>query len=412
MPVQILMVGNGTNYNRGCEAIARGTFALFSAAGRSVELISAVLVSDAEQEKAVAEHVAGPGEPAQVPLHVRTSRNAIDRIKARFPGGRPKYFGEEIDGYVENADLVLQVGGDNYSLDYGPPWAFIDLDNQIKANGVPVYIWGASVGPFSAMPRVQTLMTRHLNSIDGVLVRESVSYNDLISMGVENVHQMIDPAFFMPPQIPDNPGFDADQFHGAVGLNLSPFQATHLSGSHHNYWETTEVELENLADFGAELVDEVLATSDAPLVLLPHVFGPHTWNDDYRLLSTVRRKLDARNLERVAIPSPNLSAPELKWIASNCSVFAGSRTHATLAAVSTGVPTLAFGYSRKAQGLMRDLYDADDYVIPPAEFTIDNVISSLSKLISQESKLRHHLDERLAAIRKMGLSAVAVTTAP
>ncbi len=41
------------------------------------------------------------------------------------------------------------------------------------------------------------------------------------------------------------------------------------------------------------------------------------------------------------------------------------RTHATIAAYSTGVPTLVVGYSVKARGIARDLFGTEDgYVLP------------------------------------------------
>lgn len=59
------------------------------------------------------------------------------------------------------------------------------------------------------------------------------------------------------------------------------------------------------------------------------------------------------------------TAPELKYIISQCSFFVGARTHATIAAYSSCVPTLVVGYSVKARGIARDLFGTEDgYVLP------------------------------------------------
>jgi polysaccharide pyruvyl transferase WcaK-like protein len=56
---------------------------------------------------------------------------------------------------------------------------------------------------------------------------------------------------------------------------------------------------------------------------------------------------------------------ELKWVISQCRFFVGARTHATIAAYSTCVPTLVIGYSVKSKGIATDLFGTDrNYVVP------------------------------------------------
>lgn len=46
-------------------------------------------------------------------------------------------------------------------------------------------------------------------------------------------------------------------------------------------------------------------------------------------------------------------------------MFIGARTHATIAAYSSCVPTLVVGYSIKARGIAKDLFGTDEgYVLP------------------------------------------------
>ena len=57
-----------------------------------------------------------------------------------------------------------------------------------------------------------------------------------------------------------------------------------------------------------------------------------------------------------------------KYIISQCRFFVGARTHSTIAAYSTCVPTLVVGYSVKARGIARDLFgDENNYIIPVQE---------------------------------------------
>ena len=59
------------------------------------------------------------------------------------------------------------------------------------------------------------------------------------------------------------------------------------------------------------------------------------------------------------------NSEQLKSIISNAECFIGARTHATIAAYSSTVPTLVVGYSVKAKGIAKDLFGTyANYVIP------------------------------------------------
>ena len=53
--------------------------------------------------------------------------------------------------------------------------------------------------------------------------------------------------------------------------------------------------------------------------------------------------------------SPDLDASEVKWCISKLDWFVGSRMHATIAALSSGVPCAAIAYSRKFRGVFATL---------------------------------------------------------
>ena len=51
---------------------------------------------------------------------------------------------------------------------------------------------------------------------------------------------------------------------------------------------------------------------------------------------------------------------ELKGYIARCRFFVGARTHATIAAYSSCVPTLVLGYSVKSRGIARDLFGNEE----------------------------------------------------
>ena len=73
---------------------------------------------------------------------------------------------------------------------------------------------------------------------------------------------------------------------------------------------------------------------------------------------------------------------------SQCSYFIGARTHATIAAYSTGVPTLTLGYSVKSQGIAKDLFGtAENYVLSYKD------IKSKDMLLNNFVWIMNHNDE-------------------
>ena len=72
----------------------------------------------------------------------------------------------------------------------------------------------------------------------------------------------------------------------------------------------------------------------------------------------------------------------------------GARTHAVIAAYSSGVPTLALGYSVKAKGLAEDIFGVDTpYVLP-----IENIADETA-VTRRWIRLRSHAPEITETLR-------------
>lgn len=76
-------------------------------------------------------------------------------------------------------------------------------------------------------------------------------------------------------------------------------------------------------------------------------------------------------------------------------MFIGARTHATIAAYSTCVPTLVIGYSVKSKGIARDIFGTDEgLVIPTSEITgTETLIRFYENFLSKKESYRRHLEE-------------------
>jgi len=86
-------------------------------------------------------------------------------------------------------------------------------------------------------------------------------------------------------------------------------------------------------------------------------------------------------------------------------LFAGSRTHSTIAALSSGVPTLSFAYSIKAQGINRDIFDHTEYCLHPEGMKAEVVSNHILSMLDEITTIRRFLQERIPEVQRDALNA-------
>ena len=104
----------------------------------------------------------------------------------------------------------------------------------------------------------------------------------------------------------------------------------------------------------ANMIYWILEHTDCSVALIPHVVWKD--NDDRTALKQIHEKFKDTN--RVLMID-DCNCMQLKGHISRCRFFIGARTHATIAAYSTCVPTLALGYSIKARGIATDIFGTE-----------------------------------------------------
>lgn len=382
-----LLVGNSSNDNRGCEAINRGTLAVLrTSVGPDIKVATGVLADPAVIARQQVD--SDEGDPEAFRIAVDLPRSLAGRLRRRVFGGAQPIQVSGLDPWLDKARFVLEVGGDNYSLDYGRPAVHLEIDRQILDRGLPLVIWGASIGPFDADPAFEPEILAHFARLSRIFVRETISRDYLVERGLNNVSLMADPAFLLRPIAPRKVVWDQAAAKGAIGLNFSPFQAKMFGGQAIDYWQFGPAQFDPLVALCAEMVEAVARRYERPILLVPHVMTDFAWNNDWKLLQRVMRALSPSVADRVQCLPPDLRSAQTKWAIAQCSIFAGSRTHATIAAMSSGIPTLTFGYSRKSLGLARDLYGHDDFCIPLQMFSVATVLAAFDRMMDEEEQLK------------------------
>lgn len=238
--------------------------------------------------------------------------------------------------------VLLSIGGDNYC--YGDNNYIYMVNRAAKAKGCKTVLWGCSVEPKD----ISAAMEEDLKSYDFIVARESITFHSLKKIN-HRVALFPDPAFSLPIQN----GIWPSQLEGKsyIGINMSPMIQSKES--------KPGIVLENYKF----LIQKILENTDYQIAFIPHVVKPG--NDDRVAMQKLYDEVGCS--DRVVLV-PDQNCMQLKEIISQCVCFVGARTHATIAAYSTNVPTLVVGYSVKARGIARDLFGEEkNYVLPVQE---------------------------------------------
>lgn len=150
------------------------------------------------------------------------------------------------------------------------------------------------------------------------------------------------------------------------------------------------------------LIKHIIDTTDMQVALIPHVVWDN--NDDRKQLRVLYDKF--KDTGRVVMLEDH-NCMELKGYISRCRFFIGARTHATIAAYSTCVPTLVIGYSVKAKGIAKDIFGTyENYVLPVQSLSNkDDLINAFEWMKSDEDDIRKYLNEGMPVYKENALKS-------
>ena len=392
-----LFVGNGPYRNRGCEAIVRGTMELLSGIwGEGISAQAGVMASPETVSQQQAAEIDGRVRNFSV-SHVGqrlTKKWIMAQANKRF-GTSFQPHTQDLMGRTDGMRAAMQLGGDNYSLDYGRPWDYIAVDRYLQSQGVPVFLWGASVGPFEKDAEFAPTMYANLKPLNGIFVRETETQAYLARHGVsENVHLVADPAFVMKKTAPADPAVQGLVSDRTIGINISPLVARFAGASGVDAWR----------EKAAAMIIACGKRTGRPILLIPHVASPKPDEDDYTFMQSLKDVVGTQAGVPVEI-APPLGAAELKWLIGRCAAFAGARTHSTIAALSSHVPTLSLSYSVKAIGINQDIFGHQEFCQSVKTIEPEQLATIMAQLVDDGAGVRQFLDDKIPEVQDRSRSA-------
>ena len=286
---------------------------------------------------------------------------------------------------VKPGDIAFSIGGDNYC--YRGTEILAAQNSLFRRKGAKTVLWGCSVEPELLKDKA---IAKDLAAYDHIVARESISYAALKVINPNTV-LMPDPAFTLARiDLPLPDGWIKGKM---IGVNASPLILQNSKDG-------------NLVlDAYKTLIQRVLDTTDCSVALIPHVVWES--NDDRVPLKIL---YDAfRDTGRVILLDDH-NCMELKGYIARCRMFIGARTHATIAAYSSCVPTLVLGYSVKSRGIARDLFGTEDnYVLPVQGLnSADALAIGFDWLRMHENEIREYLHKTISDYISNTFSAYAV----
>jgi len=277
----------------------------------------------------------------------------------------------QIADSIDKNTLCLSIGGDNYC--YGIPRWIYYTNNIAAKKGSKTVFWGCSVDP----NLINKEMLEDLKKYSLIIARESITYQAFIDNGLTNSVLLPDPAFTLDTKLTELPnGFVSGN---TIGINVSPLIMRSETSEGIVFKSYTK------------LIQHIIDITDCQVALIPHVL----WDHDNDMVPLSKLYDLFKNTGRVILIGDTYNCMELKGFISRCRFFIGARTHATIAAYSTGVPTLVIGYSVKARGIAKDIFGSEDkYILPVQKLEQENqLINAYDSLVAQEADIRKHLSD-------------------
>lgn len=360
-----ILYAHGGSMNHGCEAIVRSITKLLK-----LDTNHILLSNHPDEDTYYGINNLLTVENSQDKVHT----GLLYQICSKLHNDKDLYYYKKlyrrIFNVAQKGDVALSIGGDNYCYS-GMMTEMTAMRQSFEKKGIDSILIGCSIDT----NRLSSSIIEDLKKYKIIWTRESLTYESLASIGFKNPILMPDPAFALERKdLPLPNGFKEGN---TVGINVSPM----IIGYEKNEGTT----LENYI----QLIQYIIDSTDMQVALIPHVIWSH--NDDRIPLTILYNKF--KETGRVCMIEDH-NAEELKGYIARCRFMVVARTHASVAAYSTQVPTLVVGYSIKARGIAKDIFGTEENYVIPVQSLKENtdLTNAFVWVLNHEHDIKLHLE--------------------
>lgn len=328
--------------------------------------------------------------------------NAVDRFRSAFSIPKSVPMGIVDISYrshekraamvkaLSSCDLAIGItGGDSFSDIYGMRRFLTNMGcfSVLDRKGVSYILAPQTYGPFSS--KAASLVASYVfRRARRVFARDKSSTDLAERLGAKEPVTVTDVAFFLPYE---KGTAVSESKKRRVGINVSGLL---WNGG---YSGRNEFGLKvDYKKFISRIVADLSRRSDVEVILVSHVVADdfNAVENDYKVCVELANKYQG-----VIAQSPFDNPIEAKSFISGLDCFMGSRMHATIAAFSSGVPTLPLAYSKKFEGLYGSLgYGATiDLRMADTEGAVDSALA----FVDNPERYRADQDEALRKVAEL-----------
>ena len=184
---------------------------------------------------------------------------------------------------------------------------------------------------------------------------------------------------------------DLDGNRFVIGVNVSGL--LYMGGYTGRNMFGLRTEYKELID---RLIEHLLSTTDATIVLVPHVFGSE---QEQEASSLLLETANARHPGRVFSIAQPLTEQEIKWVIGRTHFFIGSRMHACIAALSQFVPAAGLAYSDKFLGVFESA-GVGEAMIDLRTADVGDVLTRTSVALQSRAQMKERLQSHVPGIQE------------
>ncbi len=388
--MKIGLYGIGGLYNFGCEAIVRGCCTYINRNYQNAEIIyySSNYLYDSE----VLQDIDITVKEIRVNPSIKFYKRAVNKVcrKAQIPF---QYIINNYHQILREIDIVFFIGGDILTL---PKFAMqkkryfymnsmVEFGKKAVESGIPIVLYGASVGPFGTYPKAVKYYAENLKKYEKIICREFTTIKYLESIGVYNTEFEPDPAFY----VNANQDYSSNVSPRFIGVNFSPLSLVQIYG---RYSE------EMIGEF-SRILTRIYDRYHDDILLIPHVISKDILDDDYRFQQALIRHLPKEYQNHIQMADHRGGFLKIKAQLPQCKIVVSSRMHCAINALHENVPTIFLSYSAKSKGMCNFIYGDEKWVIDIKQID-ELLLDKMDEMLQKQDEIREYLVKRINKIQE------------
>ena len=259
-------------------------------------------------------------------------------------------------------------------------------------SGIPMVKVSQSMGPYNKW-YVKLLARLVLKKLDFMVCRGNKSYEYTKEfLGSKNIFDLPDTAFCL--KMVENE--DADDLLRKYNLKAEEYIAVGPSYVMRDHFDNGVY-----SDIVALTLNNLSKKTGMKILLVPHSWlhnvqiGADTVNDDLAVCREIAKKLSHDN--GCEIVEEEMSARHMKALIGRSYMAIGSRYHFLIAALSSGVASMALGWSHKYREVFQE-FNIEEYVLEYQDMNAQNVSTMAEKLYENRESVKDKIHKNLDSV--------------